>query len=137
METGSVSDGGGGLPNRSAPRESAVTEALWYVGPGRAELRCEELEALRRDEIRVRALFDAISRGTESLVFAGRVPKSEFRRMRGPHMGGDFPFPVKYGYSAVGVVEIGDASMIGRTVFVLHPHQTLKLAPKASLRAGG
>jgi threonine dehydrogenase-like Zn-dependent dehydrogenase len=44
--------------------------------------------------------------------------------MRAPHMGGDFPFPVKYGYSVVGVVESGDADVIGRTVFVLHPHQT-------------
>ena len=27
--------------------------------------------------------------------------------MRAPHQEGDFPFPVKYGYSAVGVVESG------------------------------
>jgi threonine dehydrogenase-like Zn-dependent dehydrogenase len=44
-------------------------------------------------------------------------------------MGGDFPFPVKYGYSIVGVVESGDAGLIGRTVFVLHPHQTRFNAP--------
>jgi threonine dehydrogenase-like Zn-dependent dehydrogenase len=77
----------------------------------------------------VRALFGAISRGTESLVFEGRVPESEFRRMRAPHMGGGFPFPVKYGYSVVGVVELGDPGLIGRTVFVLHPHQTHFTAP--------
>jgi hypothetical protein len=124
METGSVSDVGVRRSERSAPRDNAIAEALWYVGPGRAELRSEELEAPHCNELRVRALFGAISRGTESLVFAGRVPKSEFRRMRGPHMGGDFPFPVKYGYSLVGVVEIGEASLIGQTVFVLHPHQT-------------
>lgn len=127
METGSVPDGR--TTKRSASPESAVAEALWYVAPCRAELRSEELEAPGRDELRVRALFGGISRGTESLVFAGRVPESEFRRMRGPHMDGGFPFPVKYGYSLVGVVETGDAGLIGRTVFVLHPHQTLFNVP--------
>jgi threonine dehydrogenase-like Zn-dependent dehydrogenase len=38
-------------------------------------------------------------------------------------MGGAFPFPVKYGYSAVGV----DGA--GRRVFVLHPHQDVFDAP--------
>ncbi|SSC68576.1 unnamed protein product [Ciceribacter selenitireducens ATCC BAA-1503] len=71
----------------------------------------------------VRMLFSGVSRGTENLVFNGRVPTSEFERMRGPHMGGEFPFPVKYGYSAVGQVESGNASLLGRTVFCLHPHQ--------------
>ena len=44
-----------------------------------------------------------VSSGTEALVLAGRVPESEFERMRGPAMGGAFPFPVKYGYAMVGV----------------------------------
>jgi threonine dehydrogenase-like Zn-dependent dehydrogenase len=43
--------------------------------------------------------------------------------MRGPNMQGDFPFPVKYGYSCVGSVEMGPAELLGRTVFCLHPHQ--------------
>ena len=41
----------------------------------------------------MRALFGAISRGTERLVQAGRVPASEYDRMRAPFMGGAFPFP--------------------------------------------
>ena len=45
--------------------------------------------------------------------------------MRAPLMGGDFPFPVKYGYSAVG------RTADGRRVFVLHPHQDVFLAPAA------
>jgi len=55
-------------------------------------------------------------------VFAGRVPDSQHAAMRAPLMGGDFPFPVKYGYSAVGVVD-------GQRVFVLHPHQDSFRAP--------
>lgn len=100
-------------------------EALWYVGPGRAEIRDEPIGACRDGEVRVRALYGALSRGTEALIFAGRVPESEYRRMRAPFMGGDFPFPVKYGYSTVGVVEAGSRELLGRNVFSLHPHQTI------------
>src|SRR5579864_647518 len=47
-------------------------EALWYVGPGRAEIRVETLPAGGPDEVELRALYGGISRGTERLVFAGR-----------------------------------------------------------------
>jgi threonine dehydrogenase-like Zn-dependent dehydrogenase len=80
-------------------------------------------------EIQIRALYGAISRGTERLVLAGRIPESEFTRMRPPFMGGTFPFPVKYGYSTVGRVEAGPAELLGRIVFVLHPHQRMFTVP--------
>ena len=101
-----------------------VAQALWYVAAGRAEVREEELAPLSSGAVRVRALHGALSRGTEALVFAGRVPKSEFERMRAPFMGGAFSFPVKYGYSVVGRVESGPTELRYRLVFVLHPHQT-------------
>jgi threonine dehydrogenase-like Zn-dependent dehydrogenase len=65
-----------------------------------------------------------VSRGTEALVAAGRVPETEYERMRAPHMAGAFPFPVKYGYATVGIVEAGPAELQGRKVFSLHPHQS-------------
>src|SRR5262245_59817017 len=99
-------------------------KALWYVAPGRAELRDEPVSAPRPGEAQVRALCGAISRGTERLVYAGRVRASEYERMRAPIMAGAFPFPVKYGYATVGRVEAGPAELRGRTVFCLHPHQS-------------
>jgi hypothetical protein len=102
-----------------------TAEALWYVGLGRAEIRREWLSPLAEGMVRVRARYGAISRGTEALIAAGKVPVSEYQRMRGPFMGGSFPFPVKYGYATVGRVEAGPGGLIGRTVFALHPHQTL------------
>jgi NADPH:quinone reductase-like Zn-dependent oxidoreductase len=108
-------------------------KALWYVAPGRAELRAEEVSAPKAGEVRVRALYGAISRGTERLVHAGRVPASEFERMRAPMMGGAFPFPVKYGYATVGRVEAGAAALDGRTVFSLHPHQDVFTLPAAAV----
>jgi threonine dehydrogenase-like Zn-dependent dehydrogenase len=44
--------------------------------------------------------------------------------MRAPFMAGDFPFPVKYGYAAVGQIENGSDPLRGKTVFALYPHQT-------------
>ncbi len=104
-------------------------KALWYVAPGRAELREEPVGPPKPGEVRVRALFGAISRGTERLVHAGRVPAGEHERMRAPMMGGAFPFPVKYGYATVGRVEAGAAALQDRVVFSLHPHQSLFTLP--------
>jgi len=103
--------------------------ALWYVDCGRAELRQEPIAAPQPGEVLVRTLFGAISRGTERLVHSGRVPQGEYERMRCPWMGGAFPFPVKYGYAAVGRVEAGPPEFHNRVVFSLHPHQTLFTLP--------
>jgi hypothetical protein len=102
-----------------------IAEALWYVAPGRAEIRPERLPPLQSGHLRVRTLHSALSRGTESLVAAGRVPESEYQRMRAPRMGGEFPFPVKYGYANVGQVEVGPSALLGKEVFSLSPHQTV------------
>ena len=106
-----------------------AAKALWYVGKKRAELRAEAVAAPANGELRVRARFGALSRGTERLIFEGRVPESEFERMRAPFMGGAFPFPVKYGYATVGQVEAGPAELRGRVIFSLHPHQNLFTVP--------
>ena len=53
--------------------------------------------------------------------------------MRAPFQEGDFGGPVKYGYSSVGVVEAGPESLLGRTVFCLHPHQTGYVVPASAV----
>jgi NADPH:quinone reductase-like Zn-dependent oxidoreductase len=109
------------------------SQALWYVGAGRAELRPESVPEPSPAEVRVRALFGAISRGTERLVFDGRVPPSQYQRMRAPHMAGAFPYPAKYGYATVGRVEQGPPELQGRVVFALHPHQNVFTAAADSV----
>lgn len=100
-------------------------QAVWCVAPGKAEMR----PSLMGEGTEVKTLFTAISRGTERLVFEGRVPESERTTMRAPAQEGDFPFPVKYGYCAVGRAVDGPYS--GQTVFALHPHQTrFRMAPE-------
>jgi NADPH:quinone reductase-like Zn-dependent oxidoreductase len=112
---------------------STTARALWYIGDARAEIRPEPLPALKSGEALVRTLYSGISRGTERLVFQALVPSSEYDRMRGPNMGGSFPHPVKYGYLAVGLVEDGPVELRGKTVFILHPHQDLIIAPVSAL----
>ena len=81
----------------------------------------------------MRALHSGVSRGTETLVFRGKVPEDQYAVMRAPHQEGDFPGPVKYGYLGVGVVEEGPTDLVGRTVFCLHPHQTAYVVPVGSV----
>lgn len=107
--------------------------AFWIAEPGRGEIRHETLPAPAADEVVVRALFSGVSRGTEALVFQGRVPASEHDRMRAPFQTGAFPAPVKYGYASVGMVERGPHDLEGRYVFTLHPHQTRYVVPARSV----
>jgi threonine dehydrogenase-like Zn-dependent dehydrogenase len=102
--------------------------ALWQVAPGAAALRATPV-APGRDDLIIRTLYSGISRGTESLVLAGAVPVAERARMRAPLQEGDFPFPVKYGYSAVGRVIAGPPERLGTTVFALGPHQAVFACP--------
>lgn len=112
--------------------------ALIYEAPSSATIRTVEISLLTEDDaaeagVLVRTLYSGLSRGTERLVFEGRLPESEWSRMRAPHQAGDFPFPVKYGYAAVGVVEAGPSALIGRTCFALHPHQSRFVLPAGSI----
>ena len=116
---------------QTGPKMTA--KALWTIAPHRAELRAEPLRRPGADEALVRTLWSGLSRGTERLVYNGLVPPGEYGRMRAPLMAGDFPFPVKYGYAAVGVVEEGPGDLAGRTVFCLHPHQDRFVAPVSML----
>lgn len=104
--------------------------ALWYVAPRECALNAETLpESIAAQDCLVRTLWSGVSRGTERLVFEGRVPVGEYERMQAPFQRGAFPFPVKYGYCAVGVVDAGPQHMLGETVFCLHPHQDRFVAP--------
>jgi hypothetical protein len=105
-------------------------QAFWVMASGRGEIRAEQLRSPTQGELLIRTRRSAISRGTESLVFRGEVPESEWQRMRCPFQEGEFPGPVKYGYSTVGIVEKGPAEMLGRRVFCLHPHQDRFIVPR-------
>lgn len=120
------------MHTRHSSDDTREARAFWVVEAGRGELRPEALPDAGERAVLVRAMFSGISRGTEALVFEGRVPASEHARMRAPFQAGSFPAPVKYGYASVGQVERGPADLEGRTVFVLHPHQDRYIVPAAA-----
>jgi threonine dehydrogenase-like Zn-dependent dehydrogenase len=120
--------------------ETNTARSFWIQEPGRGQIVTEALPPRKAGEVRVRTLFSGVSRGTESLVFRGRVPRSQWETMRAPFQAGSFPAPVKYGYACVGRVEqapaLGEgAALGGRTVFCLHPHQDRFQVPAAAVRA--
>ncbi|HKE14266.1 MAG TPA: dehydrogenase [Kofleriaceae bacterium] len=99
-------------------------EAFWITAPGCGELRDAALPRPGPGQVLVETLYSGVSRGTEMLVFGGRVPAGVRARMRAPHQEGEFDFPVKYGYANVGRVLRGPAELAGGAVFCLYPHQT-------------
>ena len=107
----------------------AEANAFWITGREAGEIRSSRLPQPAAGEVLVRTLRTGISRGTESLVFHNRVPASQHALMRAPFMEGDFPFPVKYGYCNVGVVEHGPEPLLGHRVFCLFPHQDRYVVP--------
>jgi NADPH:quinone reductase-like Zn-dependent oxidoreductase len=117
----------------SNPQSGNMAHACWTVAPGIAEIRAEPLTVPSDGEVQVRTLHSAISRGTEMLVYAGNVPRSEWQRMRAPFQQGEFGGAVKYGYVNVGVVEAGAPEWLGRTVFCLYPHQDVFVVPATAV----
>ena len=107
--------------------------AFWLREPGSGEIRPATLPDLGPGDVRVRTLRSGVSRGTETLVFRGGVPASQYAAMRAPFQEGDFPGPLKYGYLNVGTVEHGPPDLRGRTVFCLYPHQTAYVVPATSV----
>ena len=122
----------GTLHGRPA-HEDRVAQAFWLREPGCGEIRPVGLPEPGPGEVVVRTVRSGISRGTETLVFRGQVPRSQYGVMRAPFQEGEFPGPVKYGYLSVGVVEHGPRDLRDRTVFCLYPHQTAYVVPAAAV----
>ncbi len=101
-----------------------AARAFWVREAGVGEIRPATVGEPGSGEVLVRTVRSGVSRGTETLVFRGGVPRSQYETMRAPFQEGDFPGPVKYGYLNVGIVEAGTPALVGRTVFCLYPHQT-------------
>lgn len=109
--------------------ETAVS--VWFPSAREVDVRCDQVQAVGRADVRVDAVASAISHGTEMLVFRGQIPAGVDLDL--PTLQGSFNFPIKYGYASAGrVVEIGAdvrGLSVGDPVFVLHPHQSSYVVP--------
>src|SRR5919202_4223410 len=103
--------------------------AFWLRAPGHGEIRPVALPDPMPGDVVVRTLRSGVSRGTETLVFRGGVPPSQYAAMRAPFQDGEFPAPVKYGYLSVGAVEAGHPGLLGRPGLCLFPDQAGCVVP--------
>lgn len=108
-----------------------MPEAVWFPAPRRVEIREEPRRPVGPGDIRVRAVVSGISAGSELLVYRGEAPRDLPPDL--PSIGGDFGFPVKFGYASVGrILEAGaavEALAPNDLVFAYHPHQTELVMP--------
>ena len=111
----------------------SIEATAFWSDHGRGQLIQETLPEPGDDELWVETICTGISKGTETLVFSGRVPTSEHSRMRAPFQQGEFSGPVKYGYCNVGQVKQGPPAWLGQRVFCLYPHQDHYVVPASAV----
>ncbi len=107
-------------------------QALYFTAPGQVSLQSETLPSPAFGQVLVQTLISAISPGTELLIYRGLAPADLAKDTTINALSGDFSFPLKYGYAAVGrVMELGRGvapGWEGRLVFAFHPHESHFLA---------
>ncbi|MEM1124101.1 MAG: zinc-binding alcohol dehydrogenase, partial [Bacteroidota bacterium] len=106
--------------------------ALWHLSPTHSALKKEALPTSSKHPIKIKSLYSLVSTGTERLVATGKVPAEMYDPMKVPYMGGNFDFPIKYGYSLVGEI-LTEGELLGQLVHLLHPHQDLLVADNQSI----
>lgn len=111
--------------------------ALYFIAPYQVAVREEPLPSPAADQVVVETVVSAISAGTELLVYRGQVPTDMPVDETIAALAGDFCFPLKYGYAAVGrVIAVGSsvaADWLGRVVCAFHPHESHFLAVPTDL----
>jgi 2-desacetyl-2-hydroxyethyl bacteriochlorophyllide A dehydrogenase len=107
-------------------------QALYFTGPRQVALVHEPLPSPAPGQVLVKTIISAVSPGTELLVYRGQAPTDLARDETITALAGDFSFPLKYGYAAVGqVIELGQGvapNWKGRMVFAFQPHVSHFLA---------
>ncbi|MCB9421581.1 MAG: zinc-binding alcohol dehydrogenase [Ardenticatenaceae bacterium] len=102
--------------------------SLFFVEPHKVEIRETNLPPLQAGQVLVQTVASAISPGTEMLLYRGQMPMGMAVDETIDALGGEFQYPLKYGYAAVGrVMAVGknvSADWEGRLVFAFNPHET-------------
>jgi len=107
-------------------------QALYFTAPRQVALQTETLPSPAFGQVLVKTIISAISPGTELLVYRGLAPTDLAKDETITALAGDFSFPLKYGYAAVGqVMKLGRGvapGWEGRLVFAFNPHESHFLA---------
>lgn len=102
--------------------------AVVFTAPRQIEIREAPLAPLQPGEVLVQTLLSAISPGTECLIYQGLFPSDLCLDENLSALKGDFQYPIRYGYAAVGrVIDLGagvEKEWLERLVFAFQPHQS-------------
>lgn len=106
------------------------SKAVWFTEARKAEILEEEVGDPGEGEILVRSSCSLISAGSEMHMYRGEgnLPGLDLL----PTSAGSLPFPVKFGYQQIGLVEKagpGSVHQVGDQVWCLYPHQDLFVLP--------
>lgn len=114
-----------------------IRQALFFLAPRRVEIRGEEIPEPGPGQVLVETVLSGISPGSELLVYRGQAVQEMAVDLTIRALAGRFTFPLKYGYSAVGLVNrLGPKvkkSWLGRLVFSFQPHQSHFVARTSEL----
>ncbi len=102
-------------------------KVVYFVAPGKIEVRSEAVVRERPELIRVESKLMAVSHGTEMLAYRGEMPRGIVADETISALSGEVSYPMKYGYSNVGTGPDGDL------VFAFAPHQDLFHAAEEDL----
>ena len=113
------------------------TTSLYFTAPREVTVREEPLPKLQKTQVLVETLFSAISPGTECLIYRGEFPEGMAADPGIANLSGEFAYPFRYGYAAVGQVvargEDVEASWQGNLVTAFHPHESHFVADPSTL----
>jgi 2-desacetyl-2-hydroxyethyl bacteriochlorophyllide A dehydrogenase len=113
-----------------------VRRYLQFKAPRSAAIREEALPEVTAESILVEGECSGVSAGTELLLFRGEAPEGIPLDETIPSLEGELSYPLRYGYAFVGrVKEVGagvDRALLGRRVFLFHPHATHAVVPADS-----
>jgi len=101
--------------------QKIVYKSLWHLSETQSVIQEDSFS--QGSSLVLKSQYSLISLGTERLVATGKVPASLSTTMNVPYQAGAFPFPIKYGYSMVGIVQNANHPWTGKRVHLLHPHQ--------------
>lgn len=111
--------------------------SLYFTARRRVSVHEEALPTLKATQVLVETLFSAISPGTERLIYRGEFPEGMAVDQSIVDLPGEFAYPLKYGYAAVGqVVALGKdvaADWDGCLVLAFHPHESHFIADPLTL----
>jgi len=113
------------------------TKSLYFTARRQVSVREETLPKLKTTQVLVATLFSAISAGTECLIYRGEFPEGMAVDESIVDLSGEFAYPLKYGYAAVGqVVATGEdveADWEGSLIMAFHPHESHFVADPSTL----